>query len=248
MITDIFSYPLKSFSPRPHSGFQAMSGQGVPGDREFAIVHGESKFDFAQPDWQQKQNFLNLRKNPLLASLRTEYNAPYLIFRDSSGEALRLNTESDSPEEDKKLDDFIRLRCSPARPGPYRLARLKGKSFSDQPSELVSIMNELSLEVLTGEVGIQLEKQRMRGNIWYRGSKPWEENEWVGKTITCGEARLKIVDIVGRCPAIDVNPSTGIKDIPLLKILRQRTGQIDFGVFAEITNPGKIQSGQQIKL
>ncbi|MEO0914990.1 MAG: MOSC domain-containing protein, partial [Pseudomonadota bacterium] len=87
---------------------------------------------------------------------------------------------------------------------------------------------------------------RFRANLWAEGTAPWEEFSWIGKTLTIGDAELRITERIDRCAATMANPETGAPDTDTLKLLSDHWGHQDFGVFAEVTKPGKIKPGDLI--
>ena len=69
---------------------------------------------------------------------------------------------------------------------------------------------------------------------------PWEEFDWVGKTLAMGDARLEVVERIGRCRATEANPATGHRDANTLTTLEQGWGHTEFGVYARVITGGPI--------
>jgi uncharacterized protein YcbX len=59
-------------------------------------------------------------------------------------------------------------------------------------------------------------------------------------------ARLKVVKRTVRCAATEVDPDTGIRDLPVPRALRDHFGHLDCGVYAEVIEPGDIAVGDAI--
>ncbi|MFN3614937.1 MAG: MOSC domain-containing protein, partial [Rubrimonas sp.] len=72
------------------------------------------------------------------------------------------------------------------------------------------------------------------------------ENDWIGREITVGAARLKVVEATGRCVATEANPLTGRRDAPVMQALRAATGRTDFGVYAAVVQGGDVAVGDPV--
>jgi uncharacterized protein YcbX len=69
----------------------------------------------------------------------------------------------------------------------------------------------------------------------------------VGQEIAVGPSvRLKIVARIVRCAATEVDPDTGIRDLPIPSLLMETYGHADCGVYAEVAAPGTIAAGDEI--
>ena len=62
-VDQIYRYPVKGLSPEKLARTTLVAGQGIAGDRRFAIAHGSTMFDAEAPAWMPKHNFLMLAKN-----------------------------------------------------------------------------------------------------------------------------------------------------------------------------------------
>ena len=90
-----------------------------------------------------------------------------------------------------------------------------GHSFSDVAAKVVSIINLASVAAIENAVGVPVDPLRFRGNVYVSGWPAWHEFGLLGKTITAGPARLKIVKRIVRCAATNVEPGTGIRDLQI---------------------------------
>ncbi len=76
---------------------------------------------------------------------------------------------------------------------------------------------------------------------------PFVEERWVGRRLRVGGAELLVRSVIPRCAVIDLDPATGVPDLPLLKALaRARDGGIGFGVDAVVTVPGSVVGGDSV--
>ena len=69
----------------------------------------------------------------------------------------------------------------------------------------------------------------------------------LGGEIAIGKARLKVVKRIQRCAATEVDPSTGIRDLAMLRGLMDKFGHADCGVYAEVIEAGVIAPGDTLE-
>jgi hypothetical protein len=83
--------------------------------------------------------------------------------------------------------------------------------------------------------------------------EPHEEDTWRSRSIRLGEALLEVGDPVPRCVVTTLDPATGVKDFPTLRVIRgYRTpsakGNVHFGVYADVLEPGDVRVGDPVRL
>ncbi|GAB2874624.1 MOSC domain-containing protein [Nocardioides pacificus] len=119
----------------------------------------------------------------------------------------------------------------------------------------VTIVSTASMRELASRMGrpeLAGQSARFRATVEVDGHVPHQEDEWVGREITLGDAVVRVRGRVPRCAVIDHEPATGVKDAAVLKTLasyRPRdaaTGDLCFGVDAEVTVPGTIRPGDAV--
>ena len=59
-------------------------------------------------------------------------------------------------------------------------------------------------------------------------------------------------DPVPRCVVTTLDPDTGLRDFPTLKVIRDYRGinaeqQLEFGVYAEVVEPGEVSVGDPVE-
>ncbi|KAG5734248.1 hypothetical protein E4T56_gene14118, partial [Termitomyces sp. T112] len=65
-------------------------------------------------------------------------------------------------------------------------------------------------------------------------------------TLAAGAARLKIVKRIVRCPAVNVDPDTAMRDLEIPATLSRHLGHMDCGIYAEVIADGEIGLGDTI--
>ena len=131
--------------------------------------------------------------------------------------------------------------------GPPKVLYGDGHSFSDVAKKVVSFINLASVAELEGALGAAVDPVRFRGNIYVRGWPAWREFDLLDKEIRIGGARLKVFKRIKRCAATEVDPSTGARDLAVVKGLMDNFGHTDCGVYAEVIAGGDIAPGDRIE-
>ena len=122
-----------------------------------------------------------------------------------------------------------------------------GHSFSDVARKVVSIINLASLAELEKMLGAPVDPLRFRGNLYVAGWPAWHEFSLVGRELAIGPAaRVQIVKRIQRCAATEVDPHTGIRDLPIPQRLLQAFGHGDCGIYAEVIANGEIAAADRI--
>lgn len=124
---------------------------------------------------------------------------------------------------------------------PVRLARIRrpGQVVYGAPVSLVAT-GELA------ELG-ECDDRRFRATLTVDA----EQVPTPGSLVTIGEATIRVRSAIPRCRLIDVDPDTGDLDRRLLARLvdrPRRTGELPFGVDADVITPGTVRPGDPVTL
>ena len=245
-IDAIYRYPVKGLSPQRLPWAELAPGQTVPHDRLYAIENGPIGFDPAAPAYFPKIRFLMLMKNERLASLRTGYEATHTLTIEHEGrEAARGDLRT--KEGRLAIEAFFRRFMPNELRGPPKVLYGENHSFSDVAKKVVSIINLASVAEVEAAAGAPVDPLRFRANLYVRGWPAWREFALLGETLTIGQARLKLIKRIVRCAATEVDPATGIRDIPVPRLLTENFDHMDCGVYAEVIEGGTIAEGDQVK-
>lgn len=258
-LTRIARFPVKGLSAQPLEQAQLTPDQPIAGDRRFALAHGASAFDPAQPRWEKKANFLTWVRNPKIAALHCAF--------DPSG--TRITVADPEPETSDDGIDNADLTTPEGRAALARLVAFlldeketRGKVevveapetwFSDVPQPFLSIQNTASIADLGKHLGpthgnAPVDWRRFRANLLIDGFPAWAERDWIGKRLRIGMAVLQVEEAIGRCVATHINPDTAEKNLPVLDILQQAYGNTDCGVYARVVEGGLVRLGQNAEL
>lgn len=249
VIQAIYRFPVKGLSAQPLPRVRLTPGQTLPADRLYAIENGPSGFDPAAPAYFPKSRFLMLMRNEQLASLRTDYDEAThtLSIRWEGREAARGDLRSKQGR--LAIEAFFRRFMPKDLHGPPKVLAGEGHSFSDVAAKVVSIINLASVAAVENAAGAPVDPLRFRGNIYVAGWPAWREFDLLGAEIAIGASvRLKVVKRIVRCAATDVDPATGIRDVPVPRTLMDNFGHADCGVYAEVVVAGEIAGGDGVSV
>ena len=246
-IQAIYRYPVKGLSPQPLGRVALKVGETLPADRLYAIENGPSGFDPAAPAYFPKIRFLMLMRNERLASLRTDYDVANhtltIHWEGREAAAGDLRTK----EGRLAVEAFFRRFMPDELRGPPKVLFGEGHSFSDVAKKVVSIINLASVAAVENAAGHPVDPLRFRGNVYVEGWPAWREFDLLDRELSLGGARVKLVKRIVRCAATEVDPDTGMRDLPIPNTLMQSFGHADCGVYAEVIAGGEIAVGDRIE-
>jgi len=247
-LQSIYRYPVKGLSAAPMASAQLSPGDTLPDDRRFAIAHGSTKFDPANPQWLPKNNFIMLAKDEKLAQLETLF--------DPEDETLSILRNGKQVAKAKLSDimgrtligQFFASFMGAAERGMPRLVEAPNHSFSDVPEKVLSLINLASVRDLERVMREEVDPIRFRGNLYLDNLDPWAEFSWVGRQLQVGTARLEVVEAINRCAATNVNPQTAERDMNIPLTLRKGFRHMQMGVYAKVIEGGEIREGDTLAL
>jgi uncharacterized protein YcbX len=247
-LDSIWRHPVKSVGAERLDRAALEAGRALANDRLWAIAHGASEWSAEAPGWVPCGNFLRVTHAPALAAISASFDGETgtLSLEHPLREPIALRPAD--PADEPRLTDWLSPLTAGARPGPYRIAAAPGAAMTDVPDPFLSVLSMASLRALGQRAGVAPDPRRFRGNLWIEGAAPWEEEEWVGRTLTIGPARLRIVEPIGRCRAIDADPETGTRPVGVLDALRTARGHTEFGLYAEVIEGARIAEGDAVSL
>ena len=227
--------------------------EGASGDRRFFFVDGSGKrFSGAtkapilpiHAKYDQERDELELRlPNGIVVSGSASAN----------GEALQVNfygrpvaAHTVGGDFEEALTGYVGHEVRLARPDRV------GDALDVQPVTLVSLESVAELAKRGGHDG-RLDPGRFRMTIEVDGvSVAHEEDTWAGRRVRVGDAVIRVAEPVPRCVVTTLDPDTGLRDFPTLKVIRDYRGtnaqdQLEFGVYAQVFQPGDVRIGDPVE-
>lgn len=245
-VNGIYRYPVKGLSPEALDSVTLREDETLPADRRYAIENGPSGFDPAHPKYFPKNRFLMLMRNERLAGLQTRFDddSHKLTITHNNAEAAQGNLET--AEGRAAIENFFAGNFSPELNGAPKVLSSPGHSFSDVSAKVVSIINLASVAAIEDIVGQPVHPLRFRGNVYVGGWPAWHEFDLVNSTLGIGNARLRVVERIVRCAAVNVDPVTAARDMNIPHALMRAFGHADCGVYARVIEGGQIKSGDEV--
>lgn len=245
-LAEIRRYAVKGLNGESLERVELAEGEGIPDDRRFALAHAASQFDRGNPEWMPKHNFLQLKRDERLALLDASFDPEsgvLTVFRNGRQVARGDITQ---PLGRSLVEQFLQAFLPPGPRGNPHIVEVPGRMLSDVPDKYVSILNLASTKDIERVARAPVDPRRFRCNLHLDGVPPWAEMSWVGKEISIGDARLEVMEIIGRCAATEVNPDNAERDLHLLNILQQGFGHTACGIYARVTAAGGIAKGDTV--
>jgi hypothetical protein len=247
-VAGIDRYPIKGLSAEPLEAADLIVGEGLPGDRRFALALESTRFDADAPQWLPKTSFLMLMRNERLAALETRYDAGEGILTVRREGKPVARGKITTPVGRAMIEEFFDAYMQGEIAGkPRVVAAPAGHMFSDHRNKVLSIINLATVRDVERVVGQPVDPLRFRANLYLEGAEPWAEFDWVDRDIAAGEARLRVTARIDRCAATTVRPGVGVRDINVPKALQRGFGHIDCGVYARVTADGRVAVSDRVQ-
>ncbi|WP_018504006.1 MOSC domain-containing protein [Parafrankia discariae] len=261
-VVRLFRYLVKGMTPEALPEVPLHPGDGVPGDRVFALARPDTMFDEDDPEVLPKSRFVMLQKDEALARIRTSFDPasgtlafglgePAARAGDGPGDVRRVDLNT--PAGRAELEDYVLTVLGPRLGGRPRLVAARGRhrftdtgGHGDTFMHAVSVINLASVRDLAERVGEPVDPLRFRANVYIDGIAPWAELGWAGLELGLGAARARVLARTPRCAATTVNPETGIRDIRILKELSSNYGHTDCGVYVTVLTEAILRPGDPL--
>lgn len=242
-VAEIWRHPIKSHGRDSLSEIAVIAYQTLPWDRAWAVTHAKSDADGS--DWAPCNNFSIGSKAPLLMAIDLAFDADTqkitLTHPDRPTLTIDPNHDSDA------FIDWVTPLMPANRAASARLVKAQTRGMTDTDYPSISIGNLASHRDVCAKLGQDISIKRWRGNIWLDGLNPWQEFDWIGKSIRIGSVTFDVKEPVRRCMATTANPTTGIRDADTLKALNS-WGHQNFNVYAIATSDGAIKRGDTLEV
>ena len=138
-----------------------------------------------------------------------------------------------------------------------REVRLVRTSVDDPGFDMhpVTLLGSASVAALAGHAGLpEVDSRRFRMLLEFESSEPHVEDGWQGERLRVGDAELLVGGGVPRCAAVTRDPATGMRDVPIVQILKEYRGLTDgelgpgvrLGVYADVVRGGRVRVGDEL--
>lgn len=242
-IQSLWRHPVKGFTPERLDAAILTEGGYFPCDRIYAVEDGPSGFDPAAPAFVPKQKFTVLAKIAAVARARTAYDEARGEIHVAADGRPDLTANLKTPEGRDTFAAWLSLFLGDEASGPLKVVEAPGHRFTDHPLGHVSIVNLASVRDLEARIGRPIDPLRFRANVYVDGWPAWAENDWVGRAVRIGGASAQVFKPIVRCVATHVDPTTGERDIEVVRALHDAYGHLFCGIYVAVTGGGTIAVG-----
>lgn len=252
-INALTRFPVKGLSGQALESVQLERGKGFPSDRKFGFARPNSGFDPQHPKPLPKTKFYMLAQDAALALLSSSYDDATGILSIAAPKA-KEQFDISTIEGKQIACNFLKSYLSLPDDETPTLYEASPHRFTDvsvvskEMMNAVSIINLDSVKEFSKTIGQDVDPGRFRGNIHVSGLPPFSELEMIDQEITIGSAKLKIVLPTKRCPATEVDLTTGERNIKTPNLLQQHYDHRNMGVYAEVLESGLIATGYKVEI
>ncbi len=245
-VAGLYRYPMKGLTPERLERVELEPGETLPFDRAYAIENGPGQFKPEAPRHVSKSNFLMLRRDERLATLRSQFDDATRTLTISRAGKQVARGKLDTPIGRQLIEQFFAAYMKAELRGAPKIVHAQGHSFSDVAAKCVSIINLATVRELERTLGRPVDPLRFRANVYIEGLAPWIEHQWLDRTIGIGAARLGVFARIRRCDATNVDPATAARDMAIPATLMRTWGHQDLGVYAKVAAGGVIAVGAPV--
>ena len=242
-LAQIWRHPVKGLGGERLTRVTLAPGTTLPGDRLWAVAHEGSRYDPRAPGWAPCGGFLRATRAPALVTTRVSLDEASGRLALAHPRRPTLALDPEAPDALARLVGWLGDLWPDEAPRPVALARVPGRGMTDTDYPSLSLLSLASLRALSQRMGVPLDPRRFRGNLWLDGLAPWAEFDLVGRELTIGGARLRVVEPITRCAVTRSNPETGRPDVDTLAALSAHCGHRCFGVYCEVIEGGAVDEG-----
>ena len=245
-LAEIWQYPFKGFPGQRFPSVKVIADRLLPADRRFAVSNGNPvSHEKLNEGWLSKRHFIQLLSEPRLAELTLTYDetSDRIRLTDRTGAAIST-TAYEAGQVMHRLHALLpdRFQLTP------RLCRLSNGGYTDTQAPWISLGGTASLADFSKVTHTSVDNRRFRLNLIIETQTPFEEFDWAGKHICFDDVEIEIIEPVGRCAAINVDPSTADASQNHLRTMLQIYGHTNFGMFARIVRRGTLIQGANMHL
>ena len=247
-LAQIWRHPVKSHGRERIIEARLEAGRALPWDRVWAVAHERSCFDVDRPMWAPPGDFARCATTPRLQQIEVQTDPGYRTITFFHPDRQPLTIRCDDHGDGCEFIQWVMPISLGAPLLPARLVRAPDEAMTDTGYPSISLINLASHAAVERQLGRDLSPLRWRGNFLVEGLEPWEEMQWIGRTLRLGEAEFEVAEPIRRCRATEASPETGKRDADTLRALHEGFGHRNCGVYLKVTKGGDIQEGMTFEV
>lgn len=245
-IASVRTFPLKGARARIVDALEVNTKVGIANDRRYGIRKKPGDASF-RPDPFRKGEYYVCANTPAIAM-----HEPDPLFEGFDEHGIHSSA-------------LRRFAASIGASGSVQIHDTRGEyHLCDTAGAQVSFLNLTTLRAFEQFMGVEVDPDRFRMNVWIDGLPAFAEYDWLDgypgtREILVGDVRLRVDDACERCKAPHANPKTGQYDLDVVPGLKrfmdargykspQRGVATVMGVYGVVLNDGVIKPGDRIGL
>jgi uncharacterized protein len=233
-IKAIFRYPVKSMAGESLD-VARLSWHGIEGDRRLAFRRLNDKSGF-----------------PWLTASKLPQLLLYKPFRldGSTAEESPTYVRTPAGKEYELRSDELRQEISRRNGSDVELMNFKHGIFDEAAISVISLG---TVHGIQRETGRELDLRRFRPNVVIEtnNAEPFEEDQWVGRTLMFGEENsgpaVAVTMRDERCVMVNLDPDTAEPYSDVMKAVVRLNGNCA-GVYGTVVRIGNLRVGQVVRL
>ncbi len=224
-VVSLRRYPVKSMAGESLESAM-LDGRGVEGDRWYAVEDADGHFASGKTTRRFR---------------RRDQVFSYAAATNPSGDIIVTGGRGRWTVGDPALDEELSramgvdVRVTPEGDVPH------------QDMGSVSVIGTATLDWCAARWGVNADPRRLRANIVFSSDEPFVEETWVGRTVACAGARLRVVERVPRCRMIDIDQDGATAGGRLLKRLAAERDTC-LAVYVDVASGGAINVGDRLSV
>ncbi len=226
-VVGVWRYPVKSMSAEELEDAE-LWWHGLAGDRRWAFVRTD----------QQRNGFpwLTIRERPTMVQYQPRLSDP----KDPEKADVRVLTPSGADLD--VTDPTLAAELG----GDLQLIKQSRGVFDTLPISLITTQTIAALGAL---VSADLDARRFRPNLLISTADkaPYLEDNWVGRALQIGTARMRVDKRDQRCVVVNVDPETTKRNSSILRAIATARSAC-LGVYAQTMVPGRVAVGDRVVL
>lgn len=240
-IARLTTVPVKALAAVPRQTVR-IDPDGVPDDRRAFLLRADG-------------SVLTLRQCPRLALLVPDLDLEAGTLAVSGPDGVRACSELGSVTDEVEATLFGKHRQGRVLPGEVAelVSHTAGEPVRVVVAERTGVGHDegpVSLPASASSAAMGTEDStRFRMLVEVEGTAAHDEDGWVGREVTLGEAVLRVSHPLERCIVIEGNPQTGERDWKGLKALASAgRDRLTLGVIADVVRAGSVRVGDAVEV
>jgi hypothetical protein len=222
-VVSLRRYPVKSMGGESLAVAHLVT-RGISGDRIFAVRDADNRL-------ASGKNTKRMVRRDGVFDFEAHTEGRRVVIADASG---RIG-DAGNPAVDAAL--------TAALGAEVRVAHETDVPHFDDGA--VSLVGTATLDWCARELGVDADPRRLRVNIVVETSEPFEEEGWIGSTLTIGGVHLMPVGRIERCRTIDL-AQDGVETTTQWLVPLGRQRDLRVAVYCEVKARGAVAVGDQL--